>query len=212
MTNERRVSSLRPGWVSMKRTSSDELVDELAQPGGQALGVVALAQDPRDLAGLHARRDEEQPAPIHPADAIGHVEGDVLDRPVVPEEVVERRVTRLTGQTEEDVDTRRLDVSVDHPDPEAACGDDRRQIRRGIRLPRPTPKGVDADDGRHPALRDQSRPVIEHTRSGTPTRGYGVARGVDRPDPGHPASRDESCGVGRSYGRPVPAEDFWCAA
>ena len=147
-----------------------QLLDELAQPGGQALGVVPLAQDPGDLAGLHARGDEEQPAPIDPADAIGDVEGDVLDRPVMPEEVVERRVTRLTGQTEEDVDARRLDIGVDHPDPEAACGDDRSQIRRGIRLPRPTPKGVDADDGRHPALRDQSRPAIEHTRSSTRAR------------------------------------------
>ena len=126
-----------------------EVVDQLAQPVGQPLSVVALPEDPRDLAGLHARGDEEEPASIHPADPLGDVQGDILDRPIVPKEVVERGVARLTGQTEEDVDAGRLNVGVDHADAEAPNSEEGRQVCGGIRLPGSTPKRVKADDRRH---------------------------------------------------------------
>ena len=112
---------VEPGMRVDEEHVERELADELAQPVGKALGVVPLAQDPRDLAGLHARGNQEQPAAIEPADTIGDVEGDLLDRPVVPEEVVERGVIGLTGHAEEDVDTGRLDVGVDDADAEASA-------------------------------------------------------------------------------------------
>ena len=123
MTSDSSVSSLRPGCVSMNSTSSDELVDEVAEALGQPLGVVALAQDPGDLAGLHARRDEVEPARHRrrPGASVTSWATSPIDLSV-PQEVVERRADVVAAEAEQDVDARRLDVGVDDADARARAG------------------------------------------------------------------------------------------
>ena len=109
----------------MSRTSSAELVDELPQPGRQAMRVVPLPQHARDLARLHARRDQVDP-PAGRADAVRHVERNLADLAIAEQEVVQRSLDVRSGKTEEHMDPRRLDVGVDHPDAATA-------LRRGSR-------------------------------------------------------------------------------
>jgi hypothetical protein len=126
-----------------------DVADEIADAGRQPLGVVTLAQDAGDLAGLHARRNEEEPPAVPQPDTAGDVHRDVPDRHVVPEVVVERGVDVVAVEPEQDVDAGRLDVGVDHADAQPALGEDRREVRGRVRLARSTSKRVHAQDRRH---------------------------------------------------------------
>jgi len=83
-----------------------EIVGELAESGRHELCVVPLAEHARDLTGLHARRDQEDPAINRDALQSGHILSDVSDRPTVPEEVVQRGGDLVPGDPEDVVDPR----------------------------------------------------------------------------------------------------------
>src|SRR5215217_932369 len=81
-----------------------QLVDELAQPLGQELSVVALAQHARNFSWFDARREKEELTADQGGTMRRDVTGSLLDRSPVPEEVVERGGDLLASETEEDVD------------------------------------------------------------------------------------------------------------
>src|SRR5215216_626405 len=58
------------------------------------------------------------------AGAVRHVERDLADRPLAPEELVQRAADLVAGDAKQDVDARRLDVGVDdaHPLPPSRLG------------------------------------------------------------------------------------------
>ena len=142
-------------------------VHELADARGEPLGVVALAQDAGDLARLHARRDEEQPAGDVGVEPVGDVEGDVGDLTPVPQVVVQRRGDRVAGEAEQDVDARRLDVAVDDADAMPGRGDDGGQVGGRVRLAGSATERVDRDDRGHGLGRSVVR-CAEGTRSAPP--------------------------------------------
>jgi len=66
------------------------------------------------------------------------VDGHVLDRYAVEEEVVERRRDVVALEAEQDMDPRGLDVGVDDADPHTLAGQLGRHVGREVRLAGPT--------------------------------------------------------------------------
>jgi hypothetical protein len=89
-----------------------------------------------------ARADQEQPATCL-ARAVGHVERDIADRALAPEELVQRAGDLVAGDAEWDVDAGRLDVRVDDAHPPARRSEQRRDVRGRVGLTCSTTKAVD---------------------------------------------------------------------
>src|SRR5690606_7097436 len=135
-----------------------EFLDQTLEAVVEQPNVVAFAQHTGDFTHLDARRnqvdlptlgDDQHLTGNVTVEVGGHVNRRFFDFALAPQVIVERILNIVFVQAIQHVNSRRLDVRIDHADTHPPAGEQSRKICRRVRFARTTPEGVYRNDLRH---------------------------------------------------------------